>query len=124
MSKDVPRALRVGEQIHRELAVLIRDAIKDPRVSGVVISEVQVSKDLSIARVFYTVFGQQQMQADVQQGLNSASGFLRKKLGEILHIRIIPVLRFEYDVTESQSARLDSILRENLPSSNSGNNDN
>lgn len=115
MKKEYPRALRVGEQIHRELALLIRDSVKDPRVNGVILSEVQVSRDLARARVFYTVFGQTGPKDEVQKGLQSAAPFLRKRLGEILHIRVIPELRFEYDTIADQSARLEEILRENLP---------
>ena len=115
MPKDFPRALRVAEQIRRELVVLIRDSVHDPRVKDFSISEVVVSKDLSTAKVYFTPYGQNTQHDELQDGLNSCSAFLRKELGKQMRLRVIPLLSFHYDDTLERTARLDDILsKENL----------
>ena len=115
MPKDFPRALRVAEQVRRELVVIIRDSVHDPRVKDFSITEVVVSKDLSTAKVYFTPYAQNNEVEALQQGLDSCSPFLRKELGKILHLRIIPSLSFHYDDILDRSARLDDLLsKENL----------
>ena len=105
MPKDFPRALRVAEQIRRELAVLIRDSVNDPRVKDLSISEVVVTKDLSAAKIYFSPYTQNKDVEELQAGLNSCSAYLRKELG-----RIVPTLSFHYDDTLERSARLNEIL--------------
>jgi ribosome-binding factor A len=108
MPREFSRTLRLAEQIHRELAELLRK-VKDPRVGEVTIGDVEVSKDLQHAKVYFTVFDPAAAQAS-QQGLNHAAGFLRRELGKGLHVRIVPELRFIYDETEERSARLSALI--------------
>lgn len=115
MPKDFPRALRVAEQIRRELVVLVRDSVNDPRVKDFSISEVVVSKDLSTAKVYFTPYAQNTQVDELQEGLNSCTTYLRKELGKLMRMRIIPTLSFHYDDTLERSARLDELLsKENL----------
>ena len=110
MAKDYPRSYRVADQIQRELAVIIRDQLKDPGVSSLLtISEVEVSKDLSIATVFFTVLDDDKVESS-QQGLTRAAGFLRSSLGKKLSLRIIPELRFRYDHSVTEGPRMDAII--------------
>lgn len=118
MPKDYPRSLRVGEQIRRELTVLIRNSLKDPRVTDLTISEVLVSKDLSSAKVFYLPFSNHPDLEGLQAGLQSSAPYLRKELGKLLHIRAIPRLTFCYDDSEERSARLDQLLAQQHSSDN------
>lgn len=110
MPKDFPRALRVAEQIRRELVVLIRDSVNDPRVKDFSISEVVVSKDLANAKIYFTPYAQNSEVDELQQGLDSCSAYLRKELGTLMHMRVIPILSFHYDDTLERSARLDDLL--------------
>lgn len=115
MPKDFPRALRVAEQIRRELVVLIRGAVNDPRVKDFSISEVVVSKDLSTAKVYFSPYTQNKEHDELQDGLNSCAAFLRKELAKQMRLRVIPLLSFHYDDTLERSARLNDILsKENL----------
>ena len=118
MPKDFPRSLRVGEQIRRELTVLIRETVKDPRVTDFSISEVIVSKDLSSAKIFYSPYSNHSDLEGLQAGLQSSAAFMRKELGKILRMRSIPQLSFHYDDTEERSARLDELLAQQSPSDN------
>ena len=110
MPKDYPRALRVAEQLRRELVILIRDAVHDPRVRDFLISDVIVSKDLSTAKVYYTPYAQNTRIDELQLGLDSCAAFLRKELGKVMRMRNIPVLSFYYDDTLERAARLDDLL--------------
>lgn len=111
MPKDFPRSLRVAEQIHRELTVLLRDQVNDPRVKEFSISEVIVNKDMSVAKVYYSQHaGASQQQQELQAGLDSCSAYLRKELGRLLRLRIIPKISFHYDDVPEKSARLEALL--------------
>ncbi len=110
MPKDFPRALRVAEQIRRELVVLIRDSVNDPRVKDFSISEVVVTKDLSAAKIYFSPYTQNKDIEELQVGLDRCAAYLRKELGREMRLRIIPTLSFHYDDTLERSARLNDIL--------------
>lgn len=110
MPREFPRAYRVGEQLHRELAQLVHDAVKDPRVGMVTIVDVEVSRDLAHAKVYFTAFGEDEVARTSEAGLNRAVGFLRRELGRRLKMRGMPELRFVYDETERKGARIDSLI--------------
>lgn len=110
MPKDYSRTLRIAEQIHRELAVLVREGIKDPRVGMVTIGDVEVSKDLAHAKVYFTVLGDADAVEASREGLNRAAGFLRRELGKSLHLRVVPALRFYYDDTQVRGTELSALI--------------
>lgn len=109
MAKDYPRHQRVGDQIQRELAGLIRSEVKDPRLESMItVAEVRVTADLSQAKVYVTTLGDHGEQS--VEALNRAAGFLRARLGKRLHLRSIPTLLFVYDTTAEEGARLSSLI--------------
>lgn len=110
MPRDFPRTRRVGEQIQRELAALIRDGVKDPRVGMVTVSAVEVSRDLAHAKVFITVLGDEAAKRDSLAGLNKAAGFLRHELGQRMLTRTVPQLRFVYDESIERGSRLSALI--------------
>ena len=116
MPREFPRTRRVGEQIQRELAALIRDEIKDPRLAMVSISAVQVSRDFGHAKVYVSVLGDETECTESLQVLNHAAGFLRHKLGKLLHIRVIPALHFYHDRSLEEGARLGALINEAIAS--------
>lgn len=114
MARDYPRSYRVADQIQRELADLIRSEVKDPRVpSTMTIAAVDVNKDLSLAKIYVSTFDLQSddeaRQAAVD-GLNQASGYLRRLLGNTMRMRAVPQLRFYYDNVQEDANRLSSII--------------
>lgn len=114
MAKDYPRSYRVADQIQRELAELIRSEVKDPRVPATMtVAGVEVSKDLSSAKVFVSTFdldsNAEEREAAID-GLNKASGFLRKQLGNKMRLRVVPSLSFRYDVVQENAARITSLI--------------
>jgi ribosome-binding factor A len=110
MPKEFPRTRRVGEQVQRELAAMIRDEIKDPRLGLVSVTAVMVSRDLSHAKVFVSVLGDAEQTAASVRVLKNAAGFLRHRLGKILHIRVIPELRFYLDRSLEEGARMGALI--------------
>jgi len=122
MPREFPRTRRVGEQIQRELAALIHDELRDPRLGMVSISSVQVSRDMAHAKIHVSVLGKDEQVSDSLGVLNHAAGFLRHKLGKILHMRVIPVLRFYHDRSLEEGARLGALINEAI-ASDKGNSD-
>ncbi len=113
MPRDFPRTRRVGEQLQRELAALIRDEIDDPRIGMVSISGVEVSRDLSHAKVFFSTMatpGEEQGPDVSLRVLQGAAGFLRRLLGRQLAMRHVPQLHFRQDKSLEQGARLSALI--------------
>jgi ribosome-binding factor A len=109
MPKDFPRSERLASQIQRELAVLVRNNLKDPRLSAPTILEVQVSRDLSQARVFFSVLNPD----DAEQSLGAlkhASGYLQREVGKILKSRITPRLVFIYDDSDIRGRTMSELI--------------
>ena len=109
MPKEYPRSDRLASQIQRVLAGLIQGGLKDPRLGMPSILEVQVSKDLSHARVYFSVLDAEGA-ADCLQALNSASGFLQREIGKSLKTRVTPRLSFIYDDTDIRGRELSELI--------------
>ena len=112
MPKEFSRTLRVGEQIQRQLATIIQHEMKDPRLSGIVtIADVEVSRDLSHARVYVSLLGSDEEIESSLAALHRAAGFLRSELSHRLSLRVTPALRFIHDKTTEQGNRIDALIR-------------
>ncbi len=103
------RSERVAEQLRRDLAMLIREKVKDPRVGMVTILDVTVSKDLSHAKVWFDVLEAEKGKV-AEESLNHAAGFLRRELGRELKLRVTPGLRFFYDDTQLRGNTLSALI--------------
>ncbi len=110
MPREFPRTYRVGELIHRELAQLLQKELKHQQVGMMTLSDVEVSKDLAHAKIFYTVFGGAQAQMESARALLKAGGFLRRELGRRLRLRIVPNLEFIYDDSQLRGEQLDTLI--------------
>ena len=110
MPKDFQRSRRIEEQIQRLLVDLVRKEVKDPRVGLVTITAVEVSRDLSHAKVFFLPFESKRPVEEVRTALASAAGFLRIHLKKLLQIRHVPELRFLPDKTIDEAARLSVLI--------------
>ena len=123
MAQEFSRTQRVAGQIQRELAQLIQQELRDPRVGLVTISAVEVSRDMSHAKVFITLMDPAQDVKATLKVLKKAAGYLRRALGRRIVLRIIPELHFVYDqsLVEGQrvSALLDAVAAERKQDANS-----
>jgi ribosome-binding factor A len=110
MPREYSRARRVEDQVQRLLVDLIRREVRDPRVGAVTITAVQVSPDLSHAKVFFTPFAGGGDAEEVRAALGHAAGFLRRELKRELGMRQVPELHFEIDETIERGARLSQLI--------------
>ena len=108
--KPFSRTERVAGSIHREVARLLREEYKDPRVSMVTVLDVTVTKDLSYAQIFISVLDENQAKTTVAL-LNKTAGFFRSQLAKILKFRITPQVQFVYDDAHLRGNRINDILK-------------
>ena len=108
------RLARLNEQLKRELSELIRTEVRDPRVGIVTITGVDTARDLGSARIFVRSVHDEAL-PEVLEGLDAAAPFLRSKLGQLLHIRKVPELRFQEDRSLEGARRIEEVLAEILP---------
>lgn len=111
MVREFGRNARIASQMQKELALLLQRDMKDPRLGFLTVNEVEVSRDLAVAKVFVTV-----MNADsnaIERNLkilNEAAAHLRREVGKRIRMRSVPELRFFYDETLDTGMRMDAIL--------------
>jgi ribosome-binding factor A len=104
---------RIAEEIHHEISAMVAGELKDPRIIGLVtVTEVRVSPDLKLARIFVSVLGSEEEHASTLKGLAAAAGFIRRELGVRLQMRRSPELLFIDDRSEEYKQRIDELLRE------------
>jgi ribosome-binding factor A len=106
------RQARIADQIQRELAGIIRLEVRDPRVGLVTLTGVELSRDGSHAKVFFTSLGAASDAETAREGLQRASGFLRSELAHRLTTRGVPELHFHYDDSVERGVRLSRLIDE------------
>ena len=110
---DYQRSERVGELLTEVIADVLREDIRDPRVTAVTITAAKVTKDLRQARIYFTILGGASENKDaVLAGLKSALGFIRARIGKQLKLRFVPALEFFYDDSVDQAERIEKLLRQ------------
>jgi ribosome-binding factor A len=108
------RTERVGALLREEISALLRDDVRDPRMSGLVsITHVDVSPDLHNASAFVSVLGSEEDRASTLDALDHARPFIRRELGRRLHLRAIPDVRFVSDTSIEQAQELTDAMRRN-----------
>lgn len=107
------RTGRMAEELKKEIMEIIQNHLKDPRVDGLVsVTEVQVSNDLSYAKVYVTKYGSAWAQNEALQGLNDSKGFIRRELSKRFKTRTVPELSFVADESLQYGAKIEAILQE------------
>jgi len=111
VSREFSRGRRVGEQMQRELALLIQQEIKDPRLGMVTVAGVEVTRDMAHAKVFVTVLTDDAKQlAQSIEVLRHAAGFLRRELARRMLMRSVPELHFVHDESVERGTRLSALI--------------
>jgi ribosome-binding factor A len=109
--REFPRSRRVEEQIQRILSEALRATVRDPRVRGVMITAVEVSRDLSVAKVLYSKLGANAGEAaERAAGLNAATSYLRTVLAREMRVRQVPELRFLPDESFERGVALEKLI--------------
>ena len=106
------RSQRVGESIHKEISALLLRGLKDPRIGFVTITGVEMTPDMHLARIYYTVVGDESVRKSTASGLKSSIPFIRQQLGRQLRMKYTPDLIFEYDSSIEYGNRIEGLLRD------------
>ena len=114
------RSDKVAETIHTTISTMLMRGLNDPRIGFVTITGVEVTDDLHLARIFFTVIGDETVKKNSEAGLKSAAGHIRHELGKVLKMRYTPDILFKYDHSQDYGQRIDDLLRE-VGGSNDGN---
>jgi len=110
MQEGRPR--RVAELIRQEIAQLMMQGVKDPRIGFVSIMDVQMSRDLRYARVFVSLYGDESERKASMAGLQQSTGWIRREIGKKLRLRYTPELRFLEDETLDRVFHLEDVFKE------------
>lgn len=104
---------RVAQEIRREATDILRNQVRDPRVDGVTITDVEVTGDLQHAKIFYsTLQDDEETKNETQEGLDKASGIVRSEIGNRIKLYKTPEIRFVRDESLEYGNRIDQILNE------------
>ena len=114
MKRSSGRPQKLGDQIQRELSDLLARELRDPRVGMVTITSVDVSPDLSHAKIFFTIFEKQKLEKTTE-GLKRSAGFLRSQLAKRIKLYTTPELRFVYDESVERGDRLSRLIDSVVP---------
>lgn len=112
MAREFTRNVRLGGQIQRVLTELLQFESKDPRLYGVTVTNVDLSKDISIAKVYFSTLDPDADPAPALAGLKSASGFLRGRLGREIKVHHVPELRFAHDDSVARGFHLSQLIEQ------------
>jgi ribosome-binding factor A len=104
------RSDRAAEAIRAAIARALREDVSDPRLGFVTLTACEVTHDLSFAKIFYTVLGDDEARQQAQDGFNSAKPFLRSVIGQEVPLRVVPEIDFRYDNSTDNALRLEEIL--------------
>ena len=118
MPREFSRGRRIADLIQKELAILIQKEMKDPRLGMITINDAKVSRDLAFADVYFTVLPENSAKS-AEEVLNKAGGFLRTKLSKMMSTRTTPKLRFHYDATIENGARISKAIDDAIAQDNS-----
>lgn len=107
------RSGRINEEMKKEVSNIIQNKIKDPRLSAMVsVTGVDVTKDLSYAKVYVSIFGSETSKEQSLEALKSSVGFIRKEVGKKVKLRCTPKIIIELDESIEKGMHIDKILDE------------
>jgi len=104
------RSVRVGDQLLKVAADLLLRKVNDPRVKGANLTGIQLSRDLKHARIFFSVIGNEQDARQVQKGLDSAKGFIKRELGIRMDLKYIPEVVFKHDPSLEEGDKMEKLF--------------
>lgn len=104
------RVGRVGEQIKKELSQIIQSELKDPRIGFITVTGVEVTNDLSQAKVYLSVLGSEEQKEETLKAIARGTGFIRSELGKRMRLRHTPELVFKFDASIEYGSRIEALL--------------
>ena len=110
MNKGYSRADRVADLLKEEISQMLCTEVKDPHIGFITITDVEVPKDLQLAKVFYTILGDERQLGESSDALQRVLPFIKRQLGKRLRLRFIPDILFRYDHSLDYGSKIDTIL--------------
>ena len=110
MPREFARKDRIAAEVQRLLNELLLAEVKDPRLSGARVSEVEVSGDLSLATIYFNTLALDEDPGVIKEGFEQARGFFRTRVARALQLRRVPELRFRHDATARRAADLNRLI--------------
>ncbi len=101
---------RMAERIREILSDLLLLEVKDPRLSGVTVTEVKLDRELQYADIYVNAMGEEERREEVMDALERATGFFRREVGQRIRVRRTPVLRFAWDDAFEHAERVEELL--------------
>jgi ribosome-binding factor A len=105
------RAVRVGDQLLREIADLLLKKARDPRVKGATLTGIRLSDDLKYGKVYYSVMGDQEEVRKTQAGFDRAKGFIKREIGIRMDLKYVPDIHFVHDPSLEKGERMERLLK-------------
>ena len=113
MAREFKRSARVASQMQKELAIILQQGIKDPRIGFITVNEVELSKDLATAKVYITALGaDEEGQKNNIIWLNDAAPYIRSEMGKRMRLRNVPYIKFYYDNSFEKGMRVSELLHD------------
>jgi ribosome-binding factor A len=112
MAHESPRKNKVAAEIQRIVNELLVSEVKDPRLTGVSVSAVEVSGDLGVATLFFSTISLDDDPSDIREGFEKARGFFRSRIGQALQLRRVPEVRFRHDTSARRGAEINRLIDE------------
>ncbi len=106
------RVGRVGEQIKKEISNVIQTELKDPRIGFITVTGVDLTNDLSLARVYLSILGSEEQKEETLRALGRANGFLRSELGRRVKLRHTPAIEFRFDSSIAYGSHIEDLLQQ------------
>jgi ribosome-binding factor A len=106
------RLQRIADRVREEISELLIREVNDPRVQNIFITDVKIDKELAFADVYVSAIEGGSRSAEIIEGLESASGFLRRILSSRIEVRAFPRLRFHWDPTPENADHIEKVLAE------------
>jgi ribosome-binding factor A len=106
------RSEKVGDLIRKEISQILLEELKDPRIGFVTVTKVALSDDLRIAKVYYSVFGGEQDKEASYEGLESATGYIKRELGKRVRLKYMPEITFMFDDSLEYGEHIEGLLRD------------
>ena len=112
MPRESSRKNKVAAEIQRIVNELLLSEVKDPRLTGVTVSAVEVSGDLGVATIFFSTISLDDDPSEVREGFEKARGFFRSRVAQALQLRRVPELRFRHDTSARRGAEISRLIDE------------
>lgn len=110
---EFSRTERVSVEIQKAVSEIINNELKDPRIQGLIsVTKVEVSKDLRYAKIFLSIYGDEEMKHNVLEALNHAEGFIKRELANRVRLKFMPKLNFKLDESIEYSIHISKLLKD------------